>query len=84
MFMFNREFWNKNKDRFVASYKKIGPVARATGYSEMLDHKFLTPDRNVQQTHFADGTTVTVNFGGAAFRAADGTDIPPRDFVVKK
>jgi hypothetical protein len=50
----------------------------------MLDHKFLTPDRSVQQTKFADGTTVTVNFGDADFGAAGGETIPPRHFTVKK
>ncbi len=84
MFMFNREFWEKNKDRFVASFKKIGPVARATGYSEMLDHKFLRPDQSVQQTHFADGTTVIVNFGDAEYSGPGGEKIPPQNFVVKK
>jgi hypothetical protein len=84
MFMFNRELWEKNKDRFVASFKKIGPVARATGYSEMLDHKFLTPDRSVQQTKFADGTIVTVNFSSAEFHSPGGDTIPPGNFNVKK
>ena len=82
MFMFNREFWEKNKNRFVASFKKISPVARATGYSEMLDHKFLTPDRRVQQTHFADGTVVTVNFGDTEFSSATGGKIGPMNYSV--
>jgi hypothetical protein len=33
----------------------------------MTDHRFLTPDRNVQQTRFANGIVVTVNFGAAAY-----------------
>ncbi|MBM3859945.1 MAG: hypothetical protein FJ395_09880 [Verrucomicrobia bacterium] len=67
MFMFNRDIWTKNRDRFVQSYRAIAPVARATGYSEMTDHRFLTPDRAVQQTSFANGVTVTVNFGATPF-----------------
>jgi hypothetical protein len=67
MFMFRRDYWRKNKARFVRSYQTACPVARATGYSEMTDHRFLTPDRDVQQTTFADGTMVTVNFGDKPF-----------------
>ena len=37
--------------------REAQPVARQTGYSEMTDHRFLTPDRSVQQTAFANGTT---------------------------
>ena len=77
MFMFNRDFWEKNKDRFVQSYQNTCPVARATGYAEMTDHRFLTPDRAVQQTHFANGVTVTVNFGDKPFRLPDGSELAP-------
>ena len=77
MFMFTRSFWNENRDRFVQSYRTICPVVRSVGYAEMTDHVFLTPDRDVQQTVFADGTRVTVNFGDVPYRAADGTTIAP-------
>ena len=75
MFMFNRDGWAKNKERFAASYKAIAPVARATGYAEMTDHRFLTADRSVQQTAFANGITVTVNFGDRPHTMADGTTL---------
>jgi hypothetical protein len=78
MFMFNRQLWESNKDRFVASYKATCPIARATGYAEMTDHRFLTPDRSVQQTAFANGITVTANFGDAPYRLPDGAEIPPK------
>jgi len=77
MFMFTRDLWQKNRDRFVASYKATCPIARAVGYAEMTDHKFLTADRSVQQTAFANGVTVTVNFGPAAFKMPDGADLTP-------
>ncbi|HEV58880.1 MAG TPA: hypothetical protein ENN87_15525 [Phycisphaerales bacterium] len=80
MFMFTRGFWNENRERFVQSYRAIGPVVRAVGYAEMTDHVFLTPDRDVQQTVFADGTRITVNFGDAPYRVADGTTIVPNSY----
>jgi hypothetical protein len=76
MFMFNREIWEKNRQRFVESYKTATPVARATGYAEMLSHRWLTPDHAVQQTRFANGVVVTVNFGDQPHTLPDGTVVP--------
>jgi hypothetical protein len=77
MFMFRRPYWQEHKDRFVRSYKDTCTVARAVGYAEMTDHRFLTPDRTVQQTRFSNGVTVTVNFADKPFRLPDGTDLAP-------
>jgi len=82
MFMFNRQIWKKNKTRFVQSYKNVCPVARAVGYAEMTDHCFLTPDRDIQQTTFANGITVTVNFGDKPYRLPDGKEVEPMDYYV--
>ena len=77
MFMFDRKTWDANKDRFVKSYRTAATVARATGYSQMLSHEWLTPDHAVQQTRFANGVVVTVNFGDTPFSLPDGTILPP-------
>ncbi len=77
MFMFNRRSWDANKERFARSYRTAAPVARATGYSEMLSHEWLTPDRAVQRTRFAGGVTVTVNFGDAPFALPGGETLGP-------
>jgi hypothetical protein len=82
MFMFKRQFFNANKDRFVQSYKAICPVVRAVGYAEMTDHKFLTPNRNVQLTAFSNGVTVTANFGDKPYLSDGGTRIAPMSSVV--
>lgn len=82
MYIFNNRQWAADKDRFVRSYNLTSPVARKTGYSEMTDHRILTPDRSVQQTVFANGVTVTANFGDAPFTLPGGTVVAPRDSVV--
>ena len=82
MFMFSRQIWKKNKARFVQSYKDVCPVARAVGYAEMTDHRFLTADRNVQRTTFANGITITVNFGDKAYRLPDGKEVKPMGYHV--
>jgi hypothetical protein len=82
MFMFNREIWERNRERFVQSYRNVCPIARSVGYAEMVDHHFLTPDRDVQQTAFSNGITITVNFGDTPYRLPDGTEVPPMGFYV--
>ena len=82
MFMFNKDFWDKNKEQFARSYKNVCSVARAVGCAEMTDHRFLTPDRDVQQTTFANGITVTVNFGEKPYRLANGKEITPMSYSV--
>jgi hypothetical protein len=82
MFMFDRGLWEQNKDRFAQSYKNICNVTRAVGYAEMTNHRFLTPDRDVQQTVFANGVAVTVNFGEKPYSLPDGKEIGPMNFHV--
>jgi hypothetical protein len=77
MFMFNREIWRANRERFAESYRTATPVARATGYSEMTTHRWLTTDHAVQQTEFANGTVVTVNLGDQPYTMADGSTLAP-------
>jgi hypothetical protein len=83
MFMFNRSLWQSQQARFVQSYQNTCPYVRAVGYSEMTDHRFLTPDRDVQQTVFANGVTVTLNFGEKPFPLPDGRILKPVAFDVK-
>jgi hypothetical protein len=82
MFMFDRSLWEQNKEHFAQSYKNICEVTRAVGYAEMTDHQFLTPDRDVQQTKFANGVIVTVNFGEKPYRLPDGKEIEPMSYHV--
>jgi hypothetical protein len=82
MFMFDSQFWNENKQRFVQSYKNTCSVARAAGYAEMTDHRFLTPNRDVQQSRFSNGIVVTVNFGEKPYRLPDGAEIKAMGYHV--
>ena len=81
MFMFDRKSWTANRDRFVKSYQ-VTEVARATRYSQMLSHEWLTPDHSVQRTRFANGVVVTANFGDAPFPLPEGTRLPSLGYCV--
>jgi hypothetical protein len=83
MFMFNRSLWQSQKARFVQSYTNTCPYVKASGYKEMTDHRFLTPDRSVQQTCFGRDLTITVNFGTTAYPLPSGTTLGPMDYRVE-
>jgi len=82
MFMFDRQQWESRKKRFVQSYQNTCPILRKVATVEMTDHRFLTPDRDVQQTIFANGIRITVNFGPAPYRMSDGTTVGSLQFQV--
>lgn len=83
MFMFNRQVWEQYRDRFVRSYQTATPVARATGYVEMVSHEWLTEDHAVQRTRFANGVAVTVNFGDKPARLDSGVTLGPLERHVE-
>lgn len=80
MYIFDHRHWVEHRDEFIASYRRVAPIARRVGYSEMLDHRSLDPARKVQRTTFADGTTVVVNFGETPFTLPDGSVVAPLSF----
>ena len=50
-------------DAFRDSFRRVSPVTRAVFGIEMVHHMCLTPDAMVQRVRWANGLTVTVNFG---------------------
>ncbi|MCX7016694.1 MAG: hypothetical protein NTW86_29750 [Candidatus Sumerlaeota bacterium] len=75
--------WKEYKDRFVESYKNVcGEVFNKVGYDEMTDHKWLTPDRKVQESDFSSGLRVIVNFGNEPFPMDGGQVVAPKSFLT--
>lgn len=72
MYVVSPDNWPRFRDRIFASYRLAEPSSKLTAQSEMTDHRILTADRAVQQTSFANGVRVTVNFGAADYRMPDG------------
>ena len=82
IFVFDGALWKKERGRFAASYGVWSDIARRTGFSRMVAHRILSPDRLVQQTAFSDGSTVTVNFGDAPFAMPDGRTVAPMSLLA--
>ena len=82
MFMFNRQLWESKRARFVRSYEHTCPIVQRVATAEMVDHRFLTPGRDVQQTRFANGLAITVNFGATPYALPDGGFLGPLSYRV--
>lgn len=83
MYLFDREGWDRDKHRIAASYQLAEPVSRLSGRFPMVSHMYLTVDRKVQQTQFANGLRVTVNFGKNPFTGADGFVLEPEECRIE-
>ncbi len=64
----------KEREQMLAIYRNVCKLHEIIGMQEMVSHTFLTPDRTVQQSVFADGTTCTVNFGTETYPVASGRE----------
>jgi len=68
--------WAKVKARYLQTYRNVCGWHEKIGFDEMTDHGVLSEDRLVQETHFASGWAVLVNFSDRAWR-------DPRRFLVQ-
>lgn len=86
MYMFINEtmdFWETYKDRYLQSYHNVvEDVLGKTAGQEMISHRFLSDDQDVQQTLFANGTQITVNFGDLEFVMDNGESLAARAYHV--
>jgi hypothetical protein len=74
----NIEYWAK-------LIGQIGPIhsrlSESLAYEEMTGHRYLSPNRLVQETLWSDGTRIAVNFDDSAFEAP-GWILPAKGFAV--
>ena len=67
--------WEERKEEIAASYHRVAPAVRATGFARMLSFESLSQDRLVQRTTFENGVVVTANFSGEDRVLEDGSVI---------
>ncbi|MBM7868327.1 hypothetical protein GTO89_15915 [Heliobacterium gestii] len=82
LYTLSREAWETGKKNIVESDQQVSAVAAKVGTAEMTDFRYLTPDRSVQQSVFANGVTVTVNFGSSPYQIDRWTELPPMGYRV--
>ena len=75
--------WQTDKERFIKCYNTATGIARNTGYSEMITHKFINNDHTVQYSAFSNGTEVWVNFGDKPYKLRNGKLLDPKSYKSK-
>jgi hypothetical protein len=78
----NKDYWAW-KDTLKSINSVMTPHQRRLAFEELLSHKFLTPDFNVQRTVFSSGVEVTVNYGQFTFKLEDGTELPAHGYRIE-
>ena len=81
LYHLNLAEFKKRRDRIVAHDKFFAPLHRDLAEQAMTDFAFLTPDRTIQRTTFANGTEIIANFGPDPFTYA-GQTISPHQVVA--
>jgi len=81
LWILSRHEWETRRAELVQSWQDVCGWTRKIGYDEMVDHRWLTPDRNVQETRFSSGWAVIVNFDNEkVYRGAPGMTVQPLGF----
>ncbi len=78
--------WPNARDIFLRTYRNTCKLHEVIAGKELLSHEFVTPERSVQRTRFADGTEVVVNFGDQPYLAklkGKKYVLPQNGFAVK-
>ncbi|HSV72997.1 MAG TPA: glycoside hydrolase [Chthonomonadales bacterium] len=78
--------WNRNRARLLQSYRATCLFHEAVAFEDMVSHEFLTSDRAVQRTRFANGGVCTVNFGDTPRAVRDGARqvmLAPRGYLAR-
>ncbi len=62
----------------------VAELHRRFGLDEMLDHRFLDEQGEVQQTAFSSGARITVNFGSHEVPLEDGKILAAQSWHVEE
>jgi hypothetical protein len=74
--------WDENKEMIKESYDRSTEVAYKVFYDEMLSFEYITPDKTIQKTSFANGISVIANFSEIPYVLENGRIIPPIDKII--
>ncbi len=76
MFVVDRAHFDANRQRIGQSCRALYGWLRQVSFEPMVSHEFITPDRMVQRTRFANGRWAIVNFGTDTYRSSERTVLP--------
>ncbi|MGH8071174.1 MAG: glycoside hydrolase [Candidatus Entotheonellia bacterium] len=84
IFVVNERSIVEKGERMLQTYRNVGGVLEKIGGSEMVSHRFLTPDRQVQETRFGNGWGVIANFHQERPYIGEGGPVAPKSFMTSR
>lgn len=76
--------WERVKERYLQTYHNVCGWHEKIGFDEMIDHRFLSENRLVQETRFRGGGGVVVNFSAIPWSDPRGFVVPAEDYRILK
>ncbi len=64
--------WNLLKEQIATSYKRCVPIVEKVAFERMIDFEYLTLDKKIQKTTFANGVSLIGNFSDDDFKLSNG------------
>lgn len=77
------EGFEKYLERYQKTYREVCGWHGQVGLEEMTGHKILDDQRLVQESTFANGKSVVVNFGKTPWKDDRGFEVEPMGFSVR-
>lgn len=71
----------KYREQIHRTQRYVSDWVREVAFDAMLDHRFLTADRTVQESVFSSGQGVVVNFGERDYELSGGVTVKAREYV---
>jgi hypothetical protein len=80
MFFLDRAHYETHRRQIAQTHQYVCGWTRRVADAEMTAHRFVTPDRQIQESLFSNRMGVVVNFGKEVCRLPDGQVIPGRSY----
>lgn len=85
LYHLNRDTWLAQSKQIVARHKFFGPLHRELGLHPMTDFLWLTSDRTIQMTTFANGTYIVANFSNEPWQSESfKLKVPAKSVAVRR
>lgn len=84
MYVVDRGHFDAHRQRIVQSCRRVSSWVRQVAFDAMVSHRYLTADRQVQRTQFANGRWVVANFSDQPYPLAPGQAVAPQGWITSR
>jgi hypothetical protein len=73
---------SKYREQFTRTQHYVSDWVKEIALEAMVNHRFLTQDRTIQESEFSSGKGVVVNLGDRDFSLAEGQIVKAKDYLL--